>query len=132
MVGLETAKWSDNSPADIGRLRSSCSTRRRVGSERALNTLFTSLYLANHRTIVKRQFRTASRLGAVLFTRWFCETGCSAAWRRGGPARTRRILHRGVRRIFPRPLLRVVGPSTSSKREARSSTTQRFPSSLSG
>src|SRR5580658_3775204 len=60
MVGLETAKWSDNSPADIGRLRSSCSTRRRVGSERALNTLFTSLYLANHRTIVKRQFRSIS------------------------------------------------------------------------
>src|SRR5271169_6751182 len=60
MVGLETAKWSDNSPADIGRLRSSCSTRRRVASERALNTLFTSLYLANHRTIVKRQFRSTS------------------------------------------------------------------------
>src|SRR5271168_2239411 len=57
MVGLETAKWSDNSPADIGRLRSSCSTRRRVGSERALNTLFTNLYLANHLTIVKPQFR---------------------------------------------------------------------------
>src|SRR5271168_4949921 len=54
MVGLETAKWSDNSPADMGRWRSSCSTRRRVGSERALNTLFTSLYLANHRIIVKR------------------------------------------------------------------------------
>src|SRR5271170_5917473 len=61
MVGLETAKWSDNSPADIGRLRSSCSTRRRVGSERALNTLFKSLYLANHRTIVKRQFRSTGK-----------------------------------------------------------------------
>src|SRR3954468_10011779 len=53
MVGFDTGKWSDNSPADIGRLRNSCRTRRRVGSESALNTLFTYLYLANYLNIVK-------------------------------------------------------------------------------
>src|SRR3954468_9849459 len=53
MVGFDTGKWSDSSPADIGRSRNSCRTRRRVGSESALNTLFTDLYLANYLNIVK-------------------------------------------------------------------------------
>src|SRR5580704_7048722 len=48
MVGLETAKCSESSPAVIGFLRSSCNTRRRVGSESALNTPLTNRYLANH------------------------------------------------------------------------------------
>ena len=38
IVGLETSNWSLSSPALIGPLRRSCSTRRRVGSERALKT----------------------------------------------------------------------------------------------
>ncbi len=54
MVGFETGKCSESSPADIGRWCSSCSTRRRVGSDSALNTRLTVLCLANHLTIVKR------------------------------------------------------------------------------
>src|ERR1700689_5953406 len=53
MVGLETAKRSESSPADIGRLRSSCSTRRRVGSESALNTPGMHRHLANYLNDVK-------------------------------------------------------------------------------
>src|SRR5688572_6869320 len=60
IVGFDTAKCSDSSPAAMGRSRSSCSTRRRVGSDSALNTWFTNLYLANHRTIVKRRQLIAS------------------------------------------------------------------------
>src|SRR3954468_3418688 len=62
MVGLDTANGPASPPADIGRSRRSCSTRRRVGSDSALNTLFTVLYLANHLIIVKHQRRPA--LGA--------------------------------------------------------------------
>src|SRR5690606_9756496 len=36
IVGLETSNWSLSSPAVMGRWRSSCNTRRRVGSDRAL------------------------------------------------------------------------------------------------
>ena len=63
MVGLETAKWSESSPADMGRWRRSWRTRRRVGSERALKTVSTSLYLANYLTIVKRFFRRRQNAG---------------------------------------------------------------------
>src|SRR4029450_13536150 len=61
MVGFDTAKRSDSSPADIGRSRSNCSTRRRVGSDSALNTLFTIRYLAKYRNIVKRNFDPADQ-----------------------------------------------------------------------
>src|SRR3954453_3396132 len=57
IVGFDTGKWSESSPADIGRSRNSCRTRRRVGSESALNTLFTGLYLAKHLNIVKDERR---------------------------------------------------------------------------
>src|SRR6478672_5643391 len=61
MVGFDTGKWSDSSPADIARSPNSCSTRRRVGSESALNTLFTHLYLANYRNDC--QARTTTHAG---------------------------------------------------------------------
>src|SRR6187401_760322 len=64
MVGFDTGKWSDSSPADRGRSRKSCSTRRRVGSASALNTLFTDLYLANYLNIVKRQRRAEPEVGS--------------------------------------------------------------------
>src|SRR5262245_1332394 len=51
IVGFETSKWSASSPADNGPVRSSCRTRRRVGSASALNTRFTSRYLANYRNV---------------------------------------------------------------------------------
>src|SRR6476619_2139694 len=58
IVGFDTGNWSDSSPADIGRSRNSCNTRRRVGSDSALNTLFTVLYLATYLNIVKRKERS--------------------------------------------------------------------------
>src|SRR3954463_7460593 len=73
MVGFDTGKWSDSSPADIGRSRNSCRTRRRVGSESALNTLFTDLYLANYLNTVKwanDQTRQARCLTGTMSGRW--------------------------------------------------------------
>src|SRR5262249_44717964 len=55
MVGLETGKWSESSPADIGRSFRSSSTARRVGSDRALNTAFIGRYLAKYRIDVQRR-----------------------------------------------------------------------------
>src|SRR5512144_1089002 len=92
MVGFDTTKWSDSSPADIGRSRSSCSTRRRVGSESALNTLFTFLYLAKHRSIVKRRVRGAM----VTPLAEACDKLSAWGWHllRGAPLRTKRYSER--------------------------------------
>src|SRR5262245_9910512 len=54
IVGFETSKCSASSPAERGCSRSSCRTRRRVGSDSALKTRFTSRCLANHLNVVKR------------------------------------------------------------------------------
>src|SRR5208282_908689 len=115
MVGLETAKWSASSPAERDRSRRSCRTRRRVGSERALKTRFTFLYLANHRTIVKPFLALAKspRMpgGAVTLDRARTSTANPAA----GPSRRDRHfgprgLQRSIERVeaaLPTPLVIV-------------------------
>ena len=62
MVGFDTGKWSDSSPADIGRSRNSCSTRRRVGSESALNAFFAFCSRLRLNVVKRQRPHTRNRL----------------------------------------------------------------------
>jgi hypothetical protein len=55
IVGFDTSNSAANSPAVLGPFLKISSTRRRVGSDSALNTLVMILYLANHLNDVNPQ-----------------------------------------------------------------------------